>query len=107
MHVSSVEKSKSNARVIGTTLKKFLANGTLQLVAYDSSVVTRIIKRFGSCHCNESRPADEVIQTAKEYLSHPETWGSYNETVSTLQSIVRLRENLRHKWRDQSVDSSQ
>ena len=78
VHVSSVEKSKSNATVIGTTLKEFLADGTLRLVAYDSPVVTRMMKRFGSCHCNESRPAKEVIQTAKEYLSHPETWGSYN-----------------------------
>ena len=78
IHFSGVEKDKTTAAIQGCSLEEFLAGSSLRLVAYDVGKITRMIKRFGSCHCSESRSASDVIQTATEYLHNPDKWGRYN-----------------------------
>lgn len=79
IHFSGLEKKeKSTASVESCSLKTFLDGSKLRLVAYNAPCWHRFIKKRGSCHCNESRPASEVIQTAYFYLNNPEEWGAYS-----------------------------
>ena len=76
IHVSG--KTKASAQVKSCDLKEFLCGCQLRLVAYSSSEARRKYKMNSTCYCTKSRPASEVVATAKHYLEHPNEWGEYN-----------------------------
>lgn len=79
IHFSGLEKkNKSSAVVESCSLEVFRDGSKLRLVAYNAPYMHRLIKKRGSCHCNESRPAIDVKKTADKFLQNPQKWGTYN-----------------------------
>ncbi len=68
IHFSAGEQeSKRSASIRALTVEEFLQGSTLRLVAYGVDPCTEGFKRSGSVHTMKSRPAEEVIATAKYY----------------------------------------
>ena len=76
IHVSGHKFSKTSATVTSSSLPEFLNGGLLHLVSYNDPRTNFKIR--GTSHTSCSRPAEDVVSTAKEYLSSPESWGTYN-----------------------------
>ncbi len=76
IHVSGQRFSKNLATVTSSSLSEFLNGGLLHLVSYNDPRTN--LKIRGTCHMSCSRPAEDVVSTAKEFLNNPESWGTYN-----------------------------
>ena len=91
IHFSNEErKEKKTARVCFCSLDEFTDGKQLRLVAYNvelRSKVLKIVKRE-SAHMRESKPAHEVIETAKYYCENPEKWGEYKLTGNNCESFA-------------------
>lgn len=75
---NKIDGKKSNAKVQKTSLEDFCDGSELRLAAYDCNTLTTVLSRGGTCYVDKSRPADDVIATAKYYLENPESWPKYN-----------------------------
>ncbi len=78
IHFSGEQNSKRCARIRADTVEEFLQGSTLRLVAYDVGGGAKVFKRSGSVHTMKSRPAEEVVATAKHYLQKPLEWKEYH-----------------------------
>ncbi len=76
IHVSGHKFSKTSATVTSSSLSEFLDGGLLHLVSYNDPRTN--FKIYGTSHTSCSRPAEDVVRTAKELLSNPMSWGTYN-----------------------------
>ena len=76
IHVSGHKFSKTSATVTSSSLSEFLSGGLLHLVSYNDPHTNFKIR--GTCHTSCSRPAEDVVSTAKEFLNNPDSWGKYN-----------------------------
>ena len=76
IHVNGHKFSKTSATVTSSSLSEFLNGGLLHLVSYNDPRTNFKIR--GTCHTSRSRSAEDVVRTAKEFLSNPESWGTYN-----------------------------
>ena len=79
-------------QICGCTLEKFLTDpftgrkSQLRLTPYDEDLISKLVKRSGTAHCIKSRPAADVIATAKYYLEHP--WHEYGLFFNNCESFA-------------------
>ena len=89
IHFSNAEhKNKWTARVCSCTLEEFVEDKRLRLVAYDVSLTGKILKRNETAHMRVSKPAHEVIETAKYYCKNPGRWGDYYMPNNNCESFA-------------------
>ena len=72
------DKTKSQAKVIQSTLQEFCDGDQLCLVAYNHPFPMRLYKRSDSCHKVQSESAKVVIKRATEILRGQKRWDDYN-----------------------------
>ena len=71
------------------TYKEFKDGALLaHLVAYDVNPITAIWKRAQTVHQYKSRPAKDVVETAKYFLQHPEEYDDYNLYFNNCESFA-------------------
>ena len=97
IHFSGTDKkSKTTAVVQASTLEKFLYEDgiiirgatQLRLVSYGEHFLTKFLKRNGTAHCIESKPAYEVLKKAKHYLRYPGHWDEYDLLDNNCESFA-------------------
>ncbi len=76
IHINGHKFSKTSATVTSSSLSEFLNGGLLHLVSYNDPRTNFKIR--GTSHTSPSRSAEDVVSTAKEFLSNPDSWGTYN-----------------------------
>ena len=81
-------KSKYSAMIRSCSLSSFLKGDQLRLVSYDEPFLLKAVKKSESCHCIKSRPAAEVISTAKHLLKNPHKWDEYNVVDNNCESFA-------------------
>lgn len=73
------EKRTGNAQIQSCTLKEFTKYCIfVHLVAYDASPFATLIKTTFSYNQRKSRPAEDVVETAKYYLENPQEYRRYH-----------------------------
>jgi len=83
-----VTKSKSSAYIHKATLKEFTGDHDMRLIAYDESILAKVLNWKSTGHILKSRPYFEVIATAEYYLQHPEEWAKYNLLFNNCESFA-------------------
>lgn len=77
IHFPGAERGDmSGATIQKTSLSDFCRGAQLRLAAYDCWSLTTMLKRRKTCYVDSCRPAEEVIETAKYYLSSGK-WPNY------------------------------
>ena len=79
--------SKSSG-ITSCSLSSFLEGDQLRLVSYNEPYLFKSLKKSESSHCIKSRPAADVISTAKYYLKYPRNFGDYNPLVNNCESFA-------------------
>lgn len=82
------KKSKKTAMIMSCSLSSFLNGNQLRLVSYDEPSLFKVLKKSESSHCVESRPAEDVIYTAKYYLNNPHMWDDYSTYSNNCESFA-------------------
>ena len=78
--------------ICACTLEEFLKDpiigrkSQLRLTPYDEGLISKLVKRSGTAHCIKSRPAADVIATAKYYLKNP--WHEYGLFFNNCESFA-------------------
>ena len=81
-------KCRSSATIRSCSLSSFLDGNQLRLVSYDEPFLFKVLKKSESSHCIESRPAEDVISTAKYYLNNPHMWDDYSAYDNNCESFA-------------------
>ena len=82
-------KLKGSISISPCTYKKFTEGDCLvHLVAYDVSFFTSLFMRSETAHQYKSRPAKDVVKTAKYYLKHPQEFGKYHYRRNNCESFA-------------------
>ena len=85
----SGNKLSGKPRVQSCTYKEFKGYALFaRLVMYDVSLTTAIWKRALTVHPYKSRPAKDVVETAKYFLQHPEEYDDYDLYCNNCESFA-------------------
>ena len=83
------EELQGNARIQSSTLEDFKGYALfIRLVAYDANPLTTFFKRSLTAHQHKSRPAEDVIETAKYFLEHPEQYNKSNALFTNSETFA-------------------
>ena len=82
-------KLKRNIYIRSCTYEEFKGYALfVRLVAYDVNPVAHFFKRKLTAHRYESRPAKDVVKTAKYFLEHPKSFGKYNILFNNCETFA-------------------
>ena len=83
------EELQGNTCIQSCTLEEFKGYALfVRLVAYGVSPLATFFKRSLTAHQYKSRPAKDVIETAKYFLQHPEQYGKYNVLFNSCEAFA-------------------
>ena len=89
IHFSASNKLSGKPCVQSCTYEEFKDGALLaRLVAYDVSAIAAFFKRSLAVHQYKSRPAKDVVETAKYFLQHPEKYDEYNFYFNNCESFA-------------------
>ena len=83
------DKLAGNACIQSCTYEEFKGFALFaRLVAYDVSPFASFFKRAHTAHQYKSRPAKDVVKTAKYFLENPEEYGKYNFLFNNCETFA-------------------
>ena len=88
IHFNTETGGETVPTVCATSLDDFLDGDVLRLVAYGASRVGVFIKLHGCRHRCESRPPNDVVETAKHYCDNPQEWPEYSLLLNNSEDFA-------------------